>query len=625
MKPEHKKYIIENIHKKSLKTISRDLGIKERKIKKFLEKEGRERENLKFNKEREKQPKRGRGAALIFIILIIALGFTVYFNSLGGEYIYDDGDLIKNNLYIKSWSNISKIFTRDIFAGSARESNFYRPIQMITYMIDYSVWRLDVRGYHLTAVLLHILVAVSLYLLINALFDNRILAFFTSILFVAHPIHTEAVSYLSGRADPLCTLFILLSFFFYIRNISSGRPMWYILAFLSYIVACLSKEYSLILPALLLLYHFTFKKEIRISKFAPILVVTLIYIFLRATILKFPLSEGLYPSSLFQRLPGVFVAILDYLRLLFLPFSLHMEYGFRLFSFANPKVILGIVALSSLLIYATKERNNELVFFAISWFLITLLPVSNLYPINAYMAEHWLYLPSVGFFLILAKGLERLHNSERFRFLAIVFVVILLAFHSFLTIRQNNYWKNAVIFYERTLRYAPQKDRIYNNLGISYLATGNYNEAIKAFQKTVEANPKHKGVYNNLGIAYSRINEQGKAIEAYKKAIAVNPNVAQPYNNLGNSYAAIGNKEEAIRAYKKAIELNPNFAEAYNNLGTECLDVEEAIKAYQKAIELNPDYANAYYNLSKVYSAIGRTEEAIELHKKAKQLNPRLP
>ncbi|GAF76422.1 unnamed protein product, partial [marine sediment metagenome] len=150
-----------------------------------------------------------KNPTILAIVLIIILGFVVYSNSLNGKFIWDDEYLIKNNVYIRSFSYLPKIFSEDIGTGAEKKYYFYRPLQMITYMIDYSLWKLNVRGYHLTNTLLHILAALTIYWLINILFGDRPLSLFASLFFVAHPIHTEAVAYISGRADPLALLFML--------------------------------------------------------------------------------------------------------------------------------------------------------------------------------------------------------------------------------------------------------------------------------------------------------------------------------------------------------------------------------------------------------------------------------
>lgn len=540
-----------------------------------------------------------KGTQFILITLIIVTGLYAYSNSLSGEFIWDDNSLIKNNAYIKDYSHISKIFTKDIFAGTGDESNFYRPLQTFTYIVDYSLWKLNVEGYHLTNILLHILVALGIYWLVNILWGDRLLSFFTSLLFVVHPLHTEVVTYISGRADSLAAIFILLSFILYIKGQHSKSIGIYILTLLSYILALFSKEHSLVLPALLLLYHYAFKRKLKLKSFLPLLSIAFIYILLRLTLLSFPAAYPISPPSVFlQRLPGFFVALTNYIRLLFLPFNLHMEYGSRLFDFTNPKAIVGIFILIALFIYAVRiKKSNKLVFFSISWFFITLIPVSNLYPVNAYMAEHWLYFPSIGFFLVLAKGISCIYRDRKFRILAIIFLISLSVFYSYLTLRQNEYWREPITFYKRALRYTPGSWRIHHNLGSAYADIGNYDQAIASYKKALRYAPGSWQIYHNLGNAYGDIGNYGQAIVLYEKSIEINPKHARVYNNLGVVYSKIGDHDQAIVLYRKAAEIIPEDAGVHNNLAMAYYHKKEydlAIKHCDMAIEfghkVNPGF-----------------------------------
>ena len=522
--------------------------------------------------------------------LIIVLGFAVYGNSLKGNFFWDDKYLVENNTYIRDYSNVAKIFTHDIASGAGIEFTSYRPLQMLTYMADYSLWKLNAKGYHLTNILLHISAALCVWWLISILYGDYLLSSFCGMLFITHPIHTGAISYISGRADALAAVFVLLCFIFYIKHINSGNAVVYILMLSSYALALLSRENSLILPAILLLYHYAFKKKFKINAFLPVLAVTITYILIRLLVLETPMPHVLRDTSLFQRLPGFFAAITNYVRLLFLPINLHMEYGDKFFKFENPQVISGIVIFFSLMIYALRKRNsNTLIFFSISWFFITLLPQSNLYPIDSYMAEHWLYLPSIGFFLIFANAFSHFYRTEKFKVFGITFFIALTCFYSYLTVKQNSYWNNPVSYYENSLKYAPDSWRMHNNLGNLYMENGN----------------------------------QKKAAAAYKKALSIRPDYAQAYYNLGNLYKNMGDTQEATASYKKAIKINPYFVRAYNNLAVLCNATgksAEAITLCQKALEINPDDAYVHNNLAIAYYNENQYDLAVKHYDKAVKL-----
>jgi len=528
---------------------------------------------------------------LIPIALIIILGWFVYANSLKGGFIWDDDFLVKDNAYIKSWSHILKIFTEDIGAGARSHYIFYRPLQMITYMLDYSFWKLNVVGYHSTNILLHILVALSIFRFIDIIFKDRIISFLAGVFFIAHPMHTEVVSYISGRTDSLAFLFLLVCFILYIKQLRLDSLSRYIFMLLSYILALLSREASLILPALLLVYHYVFNQKIKTKEFLSILGLTFLYALLRFTLLR-GLLAGVTPAdtTVFQRLPGVFAAITNYITLLISPFNLHMEYGYRQFNLAEPKVIIGIGIFVISLIYAFKQRRaNKLISFSILWFFIGLSPVSDIYPVNAYMAEHWLYLPSLGFFLILAQAIVWLYKRKKIRIITIIFTCALLAFYSYLTVRQNNYWGKPITFYEMTLKFTPNSPRMLNNLGEAYDKIGRKEEAIMLYREAIKFDPRCAEAYNNIGTASVNMGKYIDAIVAYQQAIAINPNYAEIHNNLAKTYLIIGKREDAITVLKKAIEIDPSYAMSYYNLAAIYFNQQQydlTIYYYDKAIEL---------------------------------------
>ncbi|MDP6685424.1 MAG: tetratricopeptide repeat protein [Candidatus Omnitrophota bacterium] len=455
------------------------------------------------------------------VVLILFLGLAVYGNSLNGGFVWDDELVVQQNSLIRDWSGIGKFFVGHMFSNTnVGEINYYRPLQMITYTIDHSLWGLNVRGYHLVNILLHVSVALLIYWLVNILYNNKFLSCLTSIFFVTHPIHTEAVSYITGRADPLAALFMVLSLIFYVKTVNTRKRMFCFTSILAYAGAILSRESSLILPLMILLYHYVFERKIKIKVFLAFLGVTLSYVLLRLALLG---SISLDPGSettVFQRLPGFFVAIATYIKLLVFPFDLHMEYGDQMFNFTDPMAIVGVLAVILSLIYIIKKKkNNGLVFFSMSWFFVALLPASNLYPVNAYLREHWLYIPSIGAFLILAKGLSYLYSRKRLRLFMTIVIIGLLSFYSYLTIKQNGYWSDPVVFYKTTLKYAPDNWKIHENLGRAYVAIDKKDEAIISYNRVLELNPEHRETYYNLSATYFRKKQYDLAIKYCDNAI----------------------------------------------------------------------------------------------------------
>jgi protein O-mannosyl-transferase len=554
-----------------------------------------------------------RKTLLIQITLIIILGFSIYANSFSNKFIWDDEFLVKDNVYIKSWVNVPHFFTGTIGMGAGREGPCYRPLQMLTFIFDHSIWRLNVFGYHLTNVLLHILVTLTIYWLVYILYNRRALSFLTSILFMVHPIHTETVDYISGRADSLSALFVILCLICYIKQSFQRKTTTFVLIILTALAAMLSKEAGLIVLILLFLYSYTFKKKILTREFVFVLIISLAYLTVRSFVIRSMSFPVVPPGVVFQRIPGFCVAVIKYLGLLFLPFNLHMEYGNKLFSFRNFGAMGGITVLLVLLAYAFKKREKSSVPpFAIYWFFIALLPVSNLYPINAYMAEHWLYLPSLGFFLILSYWLILLYKEKRSRLISVFLFTFILSAYSYLTIKQITYWREPVGFYKKTLCYAPDDPKLYHNLGKAYLEAGNFQEAKKAFQKAIEIAPQNASLYNILGTAYNASGDRQNAAFFYQKAISINPDYADAYYNLGNTYLATGDTDNAVMSFKKAIRSAPKNVHVisyYNNLAYIYVSqgrTQEAISLYEMALDIDPDNPLLRQNIRALYGVINK-------------------
>jgi len=530
--------------------------------------------------------------------------------------------------------------------GAKRKSSAYRPVQILSYALDYKFWKLNPLGYHITNVALHIVTSFVVYWLALVLFRDKALSFLTAVFFVVHPIHTGAVSYISGRADMLGATFMLLAFIFYVNGHNrESSKLPHMLTLFFYSLALLSRESALVLPLLILLYHYFFRKKINSVIFMPVCGLAFLYGVLRVTLLRNLLSQIEYSSTLLQRIPGFFVAVTNYLRLLVAPFNMHMEYGNKEFAFADPRAILGIIIFASLLTVAVKQKEKKpVVSFSILWFFVALLPASNIFPINAYMAEHWLYIPSIGFFMILAKGLLFLRaklgtggkrptvpfsgiSFSRNDSIVIITALLVTVYFSVFTIKQNTYWREPISFYEKTLEFAPDSARVYNNLALTYRGRGEHKKALELLEKARDVDPGRSGTYNNLGLIYEDMGDEEKALSAFKKAREANPRSFAAYGNIGRIYYSRGNKAEAEKAFKKAIQNDPDYAEGYyilGNISREAGKTEEAIRYYTSAIKRNPIYADAYINIGLMYKDMGKYGEAIYCFEKAIKLKPDL-
>jgi len=448
------------------------------------------------------------------------------------------------------------------------------------------------------------------------------MAFIAALLYIVHPIQTETVAYISGRPDSLAAFFMLTGFISYLKQQASGRVSLIFLSIFLYLLALLSRENSIVLPGLLLLYHISFRRKVRFSGFLPLAVMAAGYVILRSILM----DKAVIPTTLLERLPGFFAALTGYLRLIFLPVNLHQEYGFLLFSADNILVLIGLLITTIVVILAIRSRVKRMggiLFFSIFWFFIAISPVSGIYPIKAYIAEHWLYLPSIGIFTILASGYAFLLRRGRYRAPVIALGIAGIIFYGILTAKQNRYFHEPLTFYERTLAYTPTSARMHNNLGNIYFTRGRVEDAVRSYREAIKLEPGYPNPYNNLGNVYYKSGDYDAAVPFFIQAIKLNPGYGAAYNNLGIIYCRRGDTEEGIRLLKRSAALNPNDADTLYNLGV-IYDMtgrpSEAVKAYRGSLHLMPEIARTHSRLSQALRQLGQNIQADHHQRRATEL-----
>lgn len=501
----------------------------------------------------------------------------IYANSFSNSFVWDDEILIVQNGYIKSFKYIPKIFSVDIYRWTT-QSNFYRPLFSLSLMLDYSLWKLNPLGYHLTNFILHLLNTFLIFYLINFLISNLKVSLLGSLLYLVHPVHTQAVTYISGRADLLAGFFILGTVLFFALSAKiEGRHknLFYFASISFFICGLLSKEIVLVLPLILILYDYCFGNIFKnIKNHIVFFGLVLIYIILRSQLLPFN-PEGMLAQSFFIRLINIPRVIIFYLGILFFPLNLRIERSLPLSETFDSLVFLFSFLLMIILVWVFKNKGKRIYLFSCLWFFINLLPVSNIVlPLNAEIAEHWLYLPSIGFFIILALGVDKLLLKDSFvagqrlsyKFKMTVLVAIITAL-GLLTVSRNFEWRNPIILFEATLKSSlrhkvnPKDTRVHFNLGHAYLSRGLYDKAILEFNEALKGLPfpKCRRVHYQLAFAYLGKSLYKEAEEELIKAIEADPNYISAYHLLGNLYKKTGDIDKANETWNKMLKIKPLY------------------------------------------------------------------
>ncbi|MEW6555747.1 MAG: tetratricopeptide repeat protein [Elusimicrobiota bacterium] len=653
-----------------------------------------------------------------FAILAI-LSILVFADTVRVPFIWDDEAQVKQNVSIRT-PTISTFFKpaywqayRTTLSPVELPLKPLSPIRIISYMIDYKLWGLNAEGFHITNIILHIVNVILVYLFCWLVFRNRNVAFFTGLLFACHPMHVETVAWIKNRIDLICSVFYLSSLILFIkhaeqtRNLKHGtdakqnteltqnRPfliskslisnLYPLFSILCFILALLSKEMAVTLPMILILYYICFQPKNNlwtksqqskillnaIKKTIPYWLITVGYFCFQFFYVRAGEVTGLVSKlGLVSHIGLVGKTITVYLKLLLLPFRFTVEHFL-----SEPKSVSEpgvLIALSTILLYIlvcyflwTKRQHGLL--FSLVFIPVTLLPVSNImYLVTRPVAEHRLYIPSIGFCLILGKlfadgiltGFIRLttvgqagkisttktRNSEKSLKLRdfiiswlkelkillilskIVFLLLIFAY-SYASMKRNLDWLSPVQLWESTLKLSAGNFRAHYNLGVSYLQALREQEALAQFELASKILPEDPFLQDAIGVFYMVYGSTDTAIEKFKSALKIYPDFDNSQANLGWAYYLKGEKEKALQYIKKAIEINPEFPLPHRHLAQIYWadgKIEAALIEYRIACELMLYGWEMHKEFIELLEKTKRFDEAITEYKRAIELNPYL-
>jgi tetratricopeptide (TPR) repeat protein len=623
-------------------------------------------------------------------VAIACLAILLYWNSLGNQFVnMDDLDLIVRNKYIKALNlqNIQAIFTPGV-VGS------YQPIRTLSYAIDYHIWKLNPIGYHLTNIGCHALNTFLVYVIVYVLGSNVLMACLTATFFALHPVQVEAVTWLSGRRDVLSVAFALLSLYCFLQFAQKFRktedrrqktedngqsrerqnqethtqsttpclqptpspllplPFFYLLSLVLFALGLLTKPLIVILPLLLVFYDVCFlpplyKKWQRALYYVPFFLIavgfTKVFVSLsRATGMAKASYHGGNIYATFLTMLRVFT---EYIAMLFVPRKLSLTYGVQpVFSVWEGSFLIAVVVLILLLIATVFAwKRARLVFLGIGWFFMALLPVSNIIPISTVKADRYLYLPSVGFFLVIAWLLARGWTFLQERKVAFapftkllpvgywMMVAMIVFSYAWSTVQRNRDWKDSETLWAATLETTPNSPIALNNLGLIYTEQGLYEKAIALYEQVLDLYPdieKIEQVYGNLASAYIGQQKYDQALDYFQKSLEANPEYEPAYLGLGRVSMELGQYDNAAGIYRQALALHPQSEAVYNQIGNLSVvqgKYDDAIVHYQKAIALNPFYLEAYNGLGLCYAGKGDLNNALVIFQQALRIDPDSP
>jgi tetratricopeptide (TPR) repeat protein len=584
----------------------------------------------------------------LFICVII---FAVYFQTLSYGFVGLDDDIVTQSALNASNSQLNLNFLHQPFLEF-----YYRPLVNLSFILDGQFINSQPLIFHLSNIIYHCLFCCLLLYLLILLQIKRKISFLIALIYAIHPLFVNAVVWIVGRCDVLMSLFLILSFIFFVHYIIKGRWWYLCLHLVAFALAVFSKETAIAAPFIFILYAIIAKKRIlsKIYLFSGWFLIILAYIYLRSQAFSrifniSNLSFATFISSL-GAIPELIGKLLVPLRLSGLPMY-------------NPLTItIGLVGIIGLIwLTYSKRRSKEFPFmiFGILWFLIFLLPgmFMRIEESDVKYLECRAYLPMIGISIIVAYVINKWQSAFRVYSNIIIFAIIIIFiginlsysksykdqfsfYNNIINISPNNalalnnrsayrYKKGdlqgAIDDCVKALKVKPDYAVAYNNMGLFSEQLGNNSQALTYYNKTIGLDPKYVDAYYNRGILRSKMGNYAGAADDYSRAIELKPNDSETYNNRGNARRQIGDKAGAIADYDNAIRINPNNPQAYYNRGNyklDCADYRGAIDDYNKAASITPNFQYIYSNRANAEVQIGEYSSAMNDYTKAISLKP---
>lgn len=566
------------------------------------------------------------------MLFFLAVAFILYGNTIANRYALDDEFVTYNNSIVtKGFAGLKQIFSSRYTEGANSKFSYgYRPIAKATFAIEHQFFGQNPHVSHFINVVLYALTGFLLFMLLRRFLEKYhiVFAFLITLLWMAHPVHTEVVASLKNREEILSFLGCLLMIHYAVEYFSGQKIKHLLLGLLWFLFAYFSKPDAITFLAVipLVAWYFTDAswKKILLYTFTLAAVLGILFWLVKHNMPDAERTLGYYENPLFyvkgifKRLATAFYSLFYYLRLLVFPHPLVYYYGYNMIPVANWG---NIIVILSFLFYAgagvwalINLRRKHILAFAIFFFIITISIFSNIVtPVVGIVAERFLYAASLGFCIVIAYFLLKIFKVPfeqsdarimKWNTRLVGIVSVLLLVWTVRTVVRNTAWKDQLTLYSNDMKYLQNSAKAHDMLGGSLsIAAAKENDPAKRGQMIQEA------------------------IRYYKEALVVYPDFVSAHNNLGSIYANfLGEYETAVPYFRRAVELDSSYTQAIFNLAF-CLDKtgkkDEAIRLYEKALAMDPDkFPLGYSNLGQIYYEKGRFDDAIAINKKAMHVFP---
>ncbi|XP_041109863.1 protein O-mannosyl-transferase TMTC3 [Polyodon spathula] len=630
------------------------------------------------------------------VVLVVGVVVACYWNSLFCGFVFDDVSAILDNKDLRPSTPLKNLFHNDFWGTpmtEERSHKSYRPLTVLTFRINYVFSELSAKSYHLLNLVLHAVVCL-IFLQVCRLFLDQKSSLVAALLFAVHPVHTEAVTGVVGRAELLSSIFLLAAFLSYTKSKGPDNSIVWTPIALTVIlvaVATLCKEQGITVIGICCVYEVFVAQGFTLPH-------------LWDTVLRILRGKDGLPYSLLQTLFKLIVLMFSTLLLVIVRVQVIQSQLPVFTRFDNPAAVsqtpvrqltfnyllpvnawlllnpselccdwtmgtiplveslLDIRNLVTVTFYSVlglmvhhgvrySVDSSKTVIMALSLIVLPFIPASNLFfPVGFVIAERVLYVPSMGFCILVAHGWRKTTKSRNLKKLSWIGMAILLSTHAVKTINRNWDWESEYTLFMSALKVNRNNAKLWNNVGHALENQNNYERALKYFLQATRVQPDDIGAHMNVGRTYKNLNQTKEAEDAYmiakslmpqiipgkKYATRVAPNHLNVYINLANLIRANESRlEEADQLYRQAISMRPDFKQAYISrmpgkhklalfnsalLMQESGDARlrpEAKQRFLTYVEQDPDDANGYFNLGMLAMDDNKNEEAERWMKKA--------
>lgn len=600
-------------------------------------------------------------------IIVFLFGAALYLNTLSHEFTQDDAIVIYDNMYTtKGVSGIKGLFSEDTFFGFFKEEGKaklvsggrYRPFTPAMFAVEYQFVGKNPWLGHLINVLLYGFLCFMIYKLLVSLLcnkedseRNRYLVLAASLIYAAHPLHTEVVANIKGRDEIMSMLGSIIALYTILKYVDLKQSKYLIYACLSFFIAFLSKENTITFLAVIPLALYYFRdhglKSV-MSSSAILLVPTVLFLMIRSAILGndfggtpmelmnnpyLKLVDGSYvPFDAGEKLATILYTLGKYVQLLIFPHPLTHDYYPRyidIMSFGDLSVWLSL-AIYGLITYVAIRglKTKSILGFAAAYYIITLSIVSNIvFPIGTNMSERFMFMPSLGFAMVLGYYLINIVYDRLGKQALFVSLGIILSLYALKTFTRNMVWESDFKLFTTDVKTSVNSAKVLNAAG-GALTTEAFkekdeikkqkmlSEAIGYLNQAVIIHPNYKNAYLIAGNANYYLKDYEKAVVSYEKALALDDSFVDAKKNLAITLRDAGrqagevenNLTKAEALLTKSYNIFPDDTETLRLLGVANGikgNHQGAINFFAKVVELDPKNAGGYLNLGNAYRNAG--------------------